>query len=191
MRSNIMEICFHGRLLCTHKASERVPFLCLKRDYLMGVVVDVKLTDKQQLFVDEYLIDLNATQAAIRAGYSPKTAKSAGSRLLTNVDISNAIKERLKEKESELIATQDEILKTLTRQSRRQEFDYNVVVLKEKTIEDGVVTERERAEVVKVPTKNSDSIKASELLGKYYSIWTDRHQVEGNLPITIVNDLDD
>ena len=46
-----------------------------------------KLTEKQKKFVDEYLIDLNATQAAIRAGYSEKTARSIGQRLLTNVDI--------------------------------------------------------------------------------------------------------
>ena len=46
-----------------------------------------KLTAKQQRFCDEYLIDLNATQAAIRAGYSPKTAAQAAARLLTNVKV--------------------------------------------------------------------------------------------------------
>lgn len=49
------------------------------------------LTDKQQMFVREYLIDLNATQAAIRAGYSARTAKQQGARLLTNVDVSTAL----------------------------------------------------------------------------------------------------
>lgn len=49
------------------------------------------LTPKQQRFVDEYLVDLNATQAAIRAGYNEKTAKQQGSRLLTKVDVSDAI----------------------------------------------------------------------------------------------------
>lgn len=49
------------------------------------------LTPKQQRFVAEYLIDLNATQAAIRAGYSAKTAKAQGSRLLTNVDVQKAV----------------------------------------------------------------------------------------------------
>lgn len=53
---------------------------------------DKKLTAKQARFKDEYLIDNNATQAAIRAGYSKKTAKSQGQRLLTNVDIAAAIK---------------------------------------------------------------------------------------------------
>lgn len=51
------------------------------------------LTPKQSRFVDEYLLDLNATQAAIRAGYSQKTAKQQGQRLLTNVDISGALSE--------------------------------------------------------------------------------------------------
>jgi len=59
------------------------------------------LTDKQQRFCEEYLIDLNATQAAIRAGFSEKTARSQGQRLLTNVDIQNHLqsaKEKLSEK---------------------------------------------------------------------------------------------
>lgn len=51
------------------------------------------LTPKQQRFVEEYLIDLNATQSAIRAGYSEKTARSIGQRLLTNVDIQKAIED--------------------------------------------------------------------------------------------------
>lgn len=54
------------------------------------------LTDKQARFVEEYLIDLNATQAAIRAGYSEKTANEQGSRLLANVSIQVAIQEKQK-----------------------------------------------------------------------------------------------
>lgn len=54
-------------------------------------------TDKQMAFINEYFIDFNATQAAIRAGYSEKTARSQGQRLLTNVDISEEIKNRIKE----------------------------------------------------------------------------------------------
>ena len=50
-----------------------------------------KLTEKQQRFVEEYLIDLNATQAAIRAGYSAKTADQQGSRMLANVKVQQAI----------------------------------------------------------------------------------------------------
>lgn len=53
------------------------------------------LTTKQRLFVEAYLADPNATQAAVKAGYSKKTAKSQGARLLTNVDIAYALKERV------------------------------------------------------------------------------------------------
>lgn len=53
------------------------------------------LTDKQQRLVDEYLIDLNATQAAIRAGYSEKTAKEIGSENLTKPNIAKAIEEAI------------------------------------------------------------------------------------------------
>ena len=56
-----------------------------------------KLTEKQKKFVDEYLIDLNATQAAIRAGYSKKTARSIGQRLLTKVDIQKYMQKEQKE----------------------------------------------------------------------------------------------
>src|SRR5699024_9365974 len=128
---------------------------------------------------------MNATQAAIRAGYSERTARSQGQRLLTNVDIKKMLKERMDEKEKDLIATQDEILKTLTRQSRREEKDYQVVVLKDRSVIDGVVEETERVEVVEVPTRNSDSIKATELLGKRYGMWTDRQEMELKLPMSI------
>ena len=138
----------------------------------------MKLNDRQRRFVEEYLIDLNATKAAIRAGYSERSARNTASRMMANDNISEALKKRMDEKDQELIATQDEILKSLTRQGRRKEVDYNVVVLKEKVIEDGVITETERAEIVKVPTRNSDSIRAWELLGKRYAIWTDKQQMD-------------
>ena len=72
------------------------------------------MTNKQKRFCDEYLIDLNATQAAIRAGYSKKTARKIGQENLTKLDIKNYIEERMAQKESELIATQDEVLKYIT-----------------------------------------------------------------------------
>lgn len=72
-----------------------------------------KLTAKQARFKDEYLIDNNATQAAIRAGYSAKTAKSQGQRLLTNVDIAAAIKAGQKEIAKRNGLTIDDILDEL------------------------------------------------------------------------------
>lgn len=73
------------------------------------------LTAKQQRFVDEYLIDLNATQAAIRAGYSQKTARQIGNRMLTNVDIQAAIAKRMGDRSGRVEITQDMVLKELAK----------------------------------------------------------------------------
>jgi len=61
----------------------------------------VKLTDKQQRFIEEYLVDCNAKQAAIRAGYSPKSAKQTGSENLTKPDLKAEIDKKLEEKRQE------------------------------------------------------------------------------------------
>ena len=74
-----------------------------------------KISAKQQAFVDEYLIDLNATQAAIRAGYSAKTANEQASRLLANVNISSAISLAKQARSDRTEITQDRVLKELAR----------------------------------------------------------------------------
>lgn len=74
------------------------------------------LTDKQQAFVNEYLIDLNATQAAIRAGYSPKTAQEQSSRLLSNVMVAKAIEEAKKAREARTEVTQDWVIHEMVEQ---------------------------------------------------------------------------
>lgn len=71
------------------------------------------LTPKQQRFVDEYLIDLNATQAAIRAGYSQKTAAAQAARLLKNVKISAAIQGRQQKRADKVEVTQERVLREL------------------------------------------------------------------------------
>ena len=73
------------------------------------------LTAKVQRFVTEYLIDLNATQAAIRAGYSAKTAAAQASRLLTNVKVAEAIQAAMKAREQRTGITQDRVLQELAR----------------------------------------------------------------------------
>ncbi|WP_390451781.1 terminase small subunit, partial [Chryseobacterium sp. Alg-005] len=75
----------------------------------------MKLTEKQQKFCEEYLIDLNATQSAIRAGYSEKTASEQGTRLLGNVKVQNFLKERQEKKAEELDITQTMILQELVK----------------------------------------------------------------------------
>ncbi len=71
------------------------------------------LTDKQKMFCREYLVDLNATQAAIRAGYSDKTARSQANRLLTNVDIEKRIQELMNNRSDRLDVDADYVLKRL------------------------------------------------------------------------------
>ena len=86
------------------------------------------LNDKQKLFYNEYLVDSNATQAAIRAGYSKKTAYSQGQRLLKHVEGKKYMTELMEEKESKLIADQDEVLKYLTAVLRGESRSSVVVV---------------------------------------------------------------
>ena len=71
------------------------------------------MNDKQKLFCEEYLIDLNGTQAAIRAGYSEKTANEQAARMLANVSIQNYITELRQKRSERLQYTQDDLLKDL------------------------------------------------------------------------------
>jgi len=153
-----------------------------------------KLNAKQSIFVDEYLVDLNATQAAKRAGYSDDTAHRIGAENLQKPAIAAKIAERLKERESTLIATCDEVLQTLTRTLRRKATESVVVTLKTRKSEfdgDGrkVSSEVEVAEVVEIPAKLSDVNRAAELLGKYYKLYTDKTELSGAIPVVIVDDV--
>jgi len=140
-------------------------------------VLNMALTERQRIFADEYLIDLNATQAAIRAGYSKKTAYSQGQRALKNVEINNYIQSRLAEKEKERIASQDEVLEYLTN------------VIRGKTKASVVVVEAfgdmtKAREMDKAPDEK-ERLKAAELLGKRYGLYTDKIGVEGAIPVVI------
>lgn len=155
------------------------------------------LTEKQQLFCDEYLIDLNATQAAIRAGYSEKTARKIGSENLTKPDIRAYIEKRLAEKEDALIAKQDEVLKYLTSVMRREYCEHVVVTLSEETTNyvpdaEGKMRKQtvktEKPEVVEIPARLADANKAAELLGKRYSLFTDKMEVTGAVPVVITGE---
>lgn len=158
-----------------------------------------KLTAKQQRFCDEYLIDLNATQAAIRAGYSAKTAKQIGQENLTKPDLQEYISKRMEQKESGLIADQDEVLRYLTSVMRREKTESVVVTIKEKKTcykpdEHGTMrkhtTEQEVPKIVEIPAKLSDANKAAELLGKRYGIFKDNVSI-GTIPIIIKDDVPD
>ena len=151
-----------------------------------------RLTAKQQRFCDEYLIDLNATQAAIRSGYSKKTAKQIGQENLTKPDIKEYIEKRMAEKEKELIADQNEVMKYLSSVMRREKTESVVVTLsKEKSTyvpdENGTMRKQTVKEdipqVVKIPARLSDANKAAELLGKAYGIYTEKVDMDVNVPV--------
>ena len=141
------------------------------------------MTPKQELFCLEYLIDLNATQAALRAGYSAKTAFRIGAENMQKHAIRERIDNMLTEMKSKRIADATEVMETLTRVLRREEADH--VVLR-KLSESG-----EGAELLPVPTKVSDVNKAAELLGKRYQLYTDRVDVTGDITIVIEDDYGD
>ena len=135
------------------------------------------LTAKQKRFCDEYLIDLNATQAAIRAGYSKKTAYAIGNENLKKLEIKNYIDERMAEKEAALIADQDEVLKYLTK-VLRGESSASVLARNEIGAE----------QVIIKPPDEKERLKAAELLGKRYSLFTDKVNVDGIVPVVIAGD---
>lgn len=142
-----------------------------------------KLTAKQQRFCDEYLIDMNATQAAIRAGYSKKTARIIASENITKPNIKAYIQQRMAEKESELIADQDEVLKYLTAVMRGQ--SRSTVVVVEST---GDFMSQAR-EMEKAPDEK-ERLRAAELLGKRYGLYTEKVDVAGSMGVVIVDDIE-
>ena len=147
-------------------------------------MVVAKLTAKQQRFCDEYLIDLNATQAAIRAGYSARSAKQIGEQNLTKLDLKSYIEARMAEKEAALIAGQDEVLKYLTSVLRGQSRASVVVV---ENVGDSM---SEARELEKAPDEK-ERLKAAELLGKRYGLYTDRVEQDVDMELNITVDYGD
>ena len=137
-----------------------------------------KMTAKQMRFCDEYLIDLNATQAAIRAGYSEKTAKAIGFENLTKPYIKEYIEARMAEKESSLIADQDEVLKYLTSVLRGESQSEVVVV-------ENIGDFTSEARTMKKAPDEKERLRAAELLGKRYGLYKDKVDVEGAIPVVI------
>ena len=145
------------------------------------------MTIKQKKFADEYIKTGNATQSAINAGYSKKTCYSIGNENLKKPEIKSYIDERMKKLEEEAIADQKEILKGLTRQARREEKEYQVVVIQKPRYDDNgnFLGMEQTPQTVEIPTQNKDSIKAWELLGKRYQLWTDKVDMTLDVPTII------
>lgn len=135
-----------------------------------------KLTQKQQRFVDEYIISGNATQAAIKAGYSKKTARFVGAENLTKPNIKVELEKRNAEIKSQKTMDMQEVMERLAAIARGE------------TVEQQVTN---KGTVVEVEPKTSDQIRAMELIGKRYGAWTDKKEVTGGLEINVgVGDWD-
>lgn len=142
----------------------------------------MKLTPKQKAFADFYIELGNATEAAIKAGYSKRTAKEAGYENLTKPHIKSYIEERMKEIESERIAKAEEVLAFLSSSLRGD-------VLEEVVAAESDGVGGMKPVIVKKQLSAKDRIKAAELLGKRYALFTEKVDLDGNLEVTIIDDI--
>ena len=138
------------------------------------------LKDERQIrFVEEYIKDLNATQAAIRAGYSKKTARSQGARLLTNVDILEAIQEAKEERSERTKIDQDYVLTNIQKVIERCMQIQQV---------DNCLIQTEDVELAQAfMFKEQGALKGLELLGKHLGMFKDKikHSGDPNNPINM------
>lgn len=143
------------------------------------------MTDKQRKFCDEYLIDLNATRA-YKLAYpnvkSESAATSGASRLLRNVKVKTYIDEQLEKISSEKIATAEEVMEYLTAVLRGESQSEIVVV---EGTGDGCSDARR---MNKAPDEK-EKLKAAELLGKRYGLFTDKVEVDGVAKVVITDDI--
>ena len=130
------------------------------------------LTAKQQKFVDEYFISGSATDAARLAGYSKKTCYSIGNENLKKPEITAALRDKEKEIQDKNIAKQEEVLTYLTSIMRGEQSE-NVLI--------GIGNGKQKITKIKVSAK--DRIKAAELLGKRYGMWTDKVDLSSDLTL--------
>ncbi|WP_328818425.1 terminase small subunit [Peptoniphilus faecalis] len=121
-----------------------------------------------------------------------ETAAAAASCLFNTPEVKEYIENKMKELDEELIADQREVLRGLTRQFRREEIDYQVVMVKKPSFDNkgNFLGIEERPEILKLPTQNKDSIKAGELLGKRFDMWTDKVELKSASQVVIVDDTD-
>ena len=131
------------------------------------------LNDRQQRFCEEYVVDLNATQAAIRAGYSEKTAYSKGSALLKKVEVQARVAELKTDKSAETKLTAAYVISGLM-------DNYNRAMQAEP------VLDREGNPTGEYRYEGNVANKALELLGKHLKLFTDKVEHEGTMPIRII-----
>ena len=160
------------------------------------------MTEKQKRFCDEYLIDLNATQAAIRAGYPPASANSVGSENLAKPDIRARIDTEIAERSRRTGVNADRVVQELAKIAFVKATD--IIDPNTATVRDSA-TEEDKACIAAVKFKSSsgessdsvereirmcDKLKALELLGKHLGMFTDKVNVSGNVPVVICGEND-
>ena len=162
-----------------------------------------KLTEKQKRFVEEYLIDLNATQAAIRSGYSTDSARQIGTENLSKPSIRAYIDREMAERSRRTGISQDRVIRELARLAFVNAND--VIDIDEATLKSGASEDDTAAiasvKVKTIPTKEgegvereirlNDKLKALELLGKHLGMFKEKLEIEGKVPVQIVDDIDD
>lgn len=139
------------------------------------------MSPKQEKFCSEYLVDLNATQAAIRAGYSNRTAYSIGQRLLKDVEIQNRISNIRKTEYKKTIMTAEEVEYFLS-QAARGELDEEVIIT--------VGTGEGRSKAIKMRKQISDKerLKALELMGKRHRLFDSTDSKNDDEEVQIIDD---
>jgi phage terminase small subunit len=167
------------------------------------VVRVAKLTPKQRRFIEEYLIDLNATQAAIRAGYSVKNAGKIGPELLGKTRIKEAIDRALAERSRRTGINQDRVLLELAKIAFLNPVD--VINMDEATIrgdanrEDTAAISSVKVKTIPTPdgnivereVKTYDKLKALEQIGKHLGMWKDNININAEVAVQIVDDIND
>ena len=145
-------------------------------------LIERKLTDKQLAFADYYIELGNATQAYLRAYPNVKketTASTNGSRMLGNAKVKAYIDERMEQLKSERVADQQEILELLTAVARGQTRAATLIGLGGG--EEDITNE--------MPPTMAERIKAAELLGKRFAMWTDKQEINANITPVFVDDI--
>ncbi|WP_145333335.1 terminase small subunit [Paenibacillus xylanexedens] len=142
----------------------------------------MSLSEQQKRFADYYIETGNATQSYHNAGYKAKgkSAEVNASRLLANAKVRQYVDELIAKKDAKRIAKQDEVLEFLTNVLRgevKEQFPLGMGMGEQS--------------LVKKELDGKDRIKAAELLGKRYALWTDKQQIEGNVGVQIIDDLGD
>lgn len=142
------------------------------------------MTEKQKRFCDEYLIDCNATRAyktVYQNVKSDEVARKAGSRLLTNVDVKNYIAEQMEKIHNEKTADAQEVIEYLTSVLRGESTAQEIVV-------EGTGDGCSEARTMEKGPSEKEKLKAAELLGKRYALFTDKVETDVDMDLNITID---